>query len=303
MTPLLLALPQEKGSPAGLASRLGIERGELEVRHFPDGESLVRLVSPVARRDVVLFCGLDRPDEKILPLLFAADAAREQGAASVGLVAPYLAYMRQDKAFRPGEAITSLAFSRLVSAVFDWLATVEPHLHRFPALDALYSIPAEAVSAAAPIAGWVRAHVASPFILGPDAESQPWVSRIAALAGAPSAVLSKCREGDYEVVIDAAGLVIPPGSTPVIVDDIASSASTLIETVALLKQAGHAPPCCVVVHALFAGDAYARLAAAGPAAIVSTNTVLHESNAIDVSAELGAAIATLVGGLRGHCGP
>jgi len=43
---------------------------------------------------VLLAAHLDHPDDKTLPLVFAAEAARELGAAQVGLVAPYLPYMR-----------------------------------------------------------------------------------------------------------------------------------------------------------------------------------------------------------------
>lgn len=72
------------------------------LRRFPDGESYVRLDAPVGGRDALLVCGLDRPDERLLPLVFAAGAARELGAASVGIVAPYLGYLRQDRRFRDG---------------------------------------------------------------------------------------------------------------------------------------------------------------------------------------------------------
>jgi hypothetical protein len=86
------------------------------LHRFPDGEALVRIDVPVKGRCVVLAGSLDRPDEKTLPLLFAADAARELGAAQVGLAAPYLAYMRQDRRFNPGKAITSLSYAPLLSS-------------------------------------------------------------------------------------------------------------------------------------------------------------------------------------------
>ena len=77
----------------------------------------MRIDTPVRGRCVVLAGSLHQPDEKTLPLLFAADAARELGAAQVGLVAPYLAYMRQDRRFEPGEAVTSRSYARLLSAL------------------------------------------------------------------------------------------------------------------------------------------------------------------------------------------
>jgi ribose-phosphate pyrophosphokinase len=136
--PLLFALDSAHGLAERLCGHLEADRGHIERRQFPDGESYVRLASEVDGRDIVLLCSLNEPDEKTLPLLFTAEAARAQGARSVGLTAPYLAYMRQDKAFRPGEAVTSLTFARLLGERFDWLATLDPHLHRYPSVDRLY---------------------------------------------------------------------------------------------------------------------------------------------------------------------
>ena len=137
MKPLLFDLGAAGGLADQICASLSIDKGEIELRRFPDGESYVRLASDVAGRDVLMLCSLDLPDEKILPLLFAAAAAREQGAGRVGLIAPYLAYMRQDRSFRPGEAVTSSAFARILSTAFDWLATVDPHLHRHPSLETI----------------------------------------------------------------------------------------------------------------------------------------------------------------------
>lgn len=289
MSSLLFPLDGTHELAAGLL-RHGFDQGEIERRQFPDGESYVRLLTPPGGRDVVLFCSLDGPDAKTLPLLFAADAAARQGARSVGLAAPYLAYMRQDKAFNPGEAVTSQTYSNLLSAHFDWLVTLDPHLHRYPSLDSLYSIPAIAASAVAPVAEWIRANVELPFLIGPDIESEQWVEAIARVAEAPFTVFHKTRRGDRDVRIEGTRAPIPANATPVIVDDIVSSARTMIEAVRLLKGSNVPPPVCIAVHALFAGDAFRKLLEAGPAAVLSTNSVAHPSNAIDVSAVIAEAI-------------
>ena len=303
MKPILFALDAPHDLAEGLLRHTGFDNGEIERRQFPDGESYVRLLTPVAGRDVVLLCSLDRPDAKTVPLLFAADAARTQGARSVGLAAPYLAYMRQDKAFRPGEAVTSVTYSRLLSNQFDWLVTVDPHLHRYPRLDSIYSIPAIAASAAQPIAEWIARNVERPFLIGPDSESEQWVEEIARLAAAPFTVFHKTRQGDREVSIEGTKAPIPAGATPVIVDDIASSARTMIEAVRMLKANGAQPPLCIAVHALFAGDAFPQLLETGPAGVVSTNTVAHQSNAIDVSAAIADAIRRALAVPRSEAGP
>ena len=57
------------------------------------------------------------------------------------------------------------------------------------------------------------------------------------------------------------------------------------------------PPVCVAVHGLFAGDAYQDLIAAGAAQIVTTNTVQHQSNAIDATPLLATAVREVTGGM------
>jgi ribose-phosphate pyrophosphokinase len=51
----------------------------------------------------------------------------------------------------------------------------------------------------------------------------------------------------------------------------------------------------VVVHALFAPGALRRLATAGVARVVSTDTVAHPSNAIGVAPLLAAAVRSRPG--------
>lgn len=294
MKPLLFELSAAPGLADALCRDLAGEKGEQSCRRFPDEESYVRFLTPVAGRHVVLLCTLDRPDPKIPPLLFAAAAARDQGAASVGLVAPYLAYMRQDKAFQPGEAVTSTAFACLISSHFDWLATVDPHLHRHTCLSDLYSIPAKAASAATSIGGWVGSQVRDPVIIGPDEESLQWVEAIAGAVGARAVVLRKVRTGDFAVTIDGEPLRHVGEGNVVIVDDIASSARTLIEAVGLVRQTLGVAPACVVVHPVFAGDAYESLRQSGARVIASTNTVGHVSNAIDIAAPLARVAVELL---------
>lgn len=281
-------------SPAGMAEVLAkcyqAELGKLETRQFPDGESYVRIETPVRGKDVVLLCTLDRPDAKIAPLLFAAEALRDQGARSVALAAPYLAYMRQDKAFHPGEAVTAKSFARLLSFYFDFLVTADPHLHRIKTLDEIYSIPTKVVPAAPAIADWIKRETPNAFLVGPDEESEQWVLDVAERAGVPAAVLEKQRWGDFDVAISGGSLPDMTGKQPVIVDDIASSARTLVETVKLLTKAGAPPPICIVVHPIFAGNAYEKLLEAGVEGVVSVNAIEHVSNAIDIAPALADAL-------------
>ena len=112
--PVVLALPGNETLAGQLAAAAGAELGLLETRRLPDGETYLRLRSDVVRREVILVCTLADPDPQVLRLIFAARTARGRGAARITLVAPYLAYMRQDKAFPEGEEVTSVQFAALI---------------------------------------------------------------------------------------------------------------------------------------------------------------------------------------------
>lgn len=290
----LIALPGSESWADHLAERMHAPRCALEHRRFPDGEVYLRVLGDVQGCDIALVAQLPGPDPHIPSLLFLADALHDLGAARVGLVAPYLPYMRQDARFKPGEAITSSAFAKIISASFDWLVTVDPHLHRRASLDEIYTIPSEVVPSAPAIATWVQAKVKRPHLIGPDEESAQWVSKVAGFIGCPHTVLRKQRHGDREVVLTLPDLAALQGHTPVLVDDIISSAHTLAEAVRALLATGSAPPVCVGVHALFSGDGAALLQAAGAAQVVTCNTLAHASNGIDVSGAVGEAVKVLV---------
>ncbi|MEI9990980.1 MAG: ribose-phosphate pyrophosphokinase [Rhizomicrobium sp.] len=287
---VLIPLPGNEEMAERLAGLLDGEMRMPEMRHFPDGETYFRLDVDLHGRRVALVCTLDHPDAKFLPLLFAARTASDQGAASVGLVAPYLAYMRQDRRFHPGEALSSKLFASLLSPQIDWLVTVDPHLHRIHSLETIYEVPTRVLHAAGAIAHWIAHEVDKPVLIGPDAESVQWVGEVARTTGAPVVVLHKTRGGDTDVAVSQTDLSPFMERTPVLVDDIISTGRTMIATLNELNAAGMKPAVCVGVHGIFADGAYDDLKAAHPARIVTTNAVAHESNAIDIAPLLAGGI-------------
>ncbi len=294
MNRVLIPFPANAALAATIAPTLRARLAPLAWRHFPDGESLVALDDDLQGADVVLLASLHDPDSLALPLRFAAQTAREFGARSVGLVAPYLGYMRQDTRFHRGEAISARLFARFLEEAFDWLVTVDPHLHRYPRLDALYRIPVRQVSATPAVAGWIAREVPDAMLIGPDSESEQWVAGIAAQAHLPYQVLSKERHGDYDVRVSLPDATAANGRTPVLVDDIVSSGHTILETLKHLQRLGLPAPVLVAIHPVFAGDAYARLQSAGLVRIVSTDTIAHASNTIPMGDALAVAVSELM---------
>lgn len=279
---LIVPLPGNEILAAAIVGQTSAELGAVETRRFPDEETYVRLACDVAGKDVDFLCTTARPDSQFLSLVFAAQTARELGAKSVNLLAPYLAYMRQDKRFKDGEAVSSIYFARLLSDSFDSLVTIDPHLHRRRDLGEIFSIPTRVEHAAPLLAYWIERHVERPLVIGPDSESEQWVAAVAQAAGAPYIVLNKQRFGDRDVAIAVPDMTPWRDRRPVLIDDIVSSGRTMIEAARQLSARDFAKPYCLAVHALFAEDSYERLLDCAER-VVTTDTVPHASNAISVA--------------------
>ena len=257
--------------------------GEFISRKFPDGETYVRVLSDVIGKEAVIVCTLHEPDDKIFPLFFLAKNLKDLGAKKVTLVAPYLSYMRQDKKFNPGEAVTSEYFAKFLSSFVDELITIDPHLHRRASMSEIYTIPCKVLHASDLISKYIKEEIKMPLLIGPDSESEQWVSEVAKNANAPFIILQKERLGDRDVKVTIPEVEKYLNHTPVLVDDIISTAHTMIETVNHLKQLAMKAPVCIGVHAVFAGNAFEELSMSGAQQIVTCNTIKHQSNKIDVS--------------------
>lgn len=290
MRPLVFNLGSTDSFAEEITSGLQAECGSIVHRSFPDGESYVRIRSECSERPVIVVCRLDRPDEKTIPMMFAASTLRDLGASQVGLIAPYLPYMRQDARFQPGEGVTTRYFAELLSERFDWLVTVDPHLHRVRSLSEIFDIPTQVVHAAPLLADWIDSHVSEPLLIGPDSESKQWVADVANRLQAPYLVLKKVRCGDRVVRVSIPNIDSYRNRVPVMVDDIISTGRTLAAAVQHLVDIGSLPPICAAVHAVFASGALRALREAGAAQVVTCNTIAHSTNSIDVSKALVAAL-------------
>jgi ribose-phosphate pyrophosphokinase len=260
----------------------------MTMRHFPDGETYIRVLDDVKGREVAILCQLHQPDTRVLALLLLADTLHDLGAVKVGLIAPYLAYMRQDKRFQDGEGVSSHYFAKLISQHLDWLLTVDPHLHRIHDLSEVYSIPALSLTAVQPMADWISQHVKNPLVIGPDGESEQWAARVAEAAGCPWKVLQKQRFGDRDVRISLPHVEQHRQRTPVLVDDIISTGKTMMQAARHLQDAGLTAPVCLAVHGIFAPGALQEMQAQG-LTVVTSNSVPGASNQIDL-AELLATL-------------
>ncbi len=284
---IIFAFPNYEKLATDLVAKTNYELGSLTFRHFPDGESYIKINSDVKNKKIILLCGLENPDIKIMGLMFFSQTAKELGAKEIVLVAPYLGYMRMDKRFNDGEAISSNIFAKFLSQHIDWLITIDPHLHRHKNLAEIYAIPCTALHATKPIAAWIKSNVKNPLLIGPDEESEQWVSEIAKKSDAAFVILKKIRHGDRDVEISIPQIEKYRECTPVLVDDIISTGKTMLATIKHLKNLHTKPAIIIGVHAIFADDAFAELKKSGAEKIITCDTIFHSSNMI----ELGDIIA------------
>lgn len=283
MKTIYFSFPDNETLSHKLVNRQQGDAGDFELRNFPDGETYIRILSDVNNRNTAIVCSLNQPDEKLVQVFLLAKTLKSLGAKKVTLISPYLAYMRQDKRFKSGEGLSSHYVAQLISACVDELITMDPHLHRISNLSEIYTIPTKVVHAADLIALWIKHSVPNALLIGPDSESEQWVSKVAQQAGAEYTVLSKHRSGDKQVEVSVPHVEKYKDHTPVLIDDIISTGRTMIETLLHLKIQTMKPAVCIAIHAVFAGNAYKELQEAGTLKIVSCNTIKHESNAIDIS--------------------
>jgi len=275
------SLPSSTRDAAQLAARLGIPCHEIAIHRFPDEE--IRVTATPASPVTIIYASLDRPNEKLIALTLAAEALRRGGAKRIVLLAPYLCYMRQDTAFHEGEAISQKAIGALIAGCVDRVITVDAHLHRTADIAAVFpGIAADNLSAVPAIAVALRKTGVDPatVVVGPDAESEPWVSDLASRLGLAHTVARKTRSGDRSVEIRFPDLTRIAGRPALIVDDIVSSGGTMIACSRALMSAGATMIDAVIIHALFPEELCREMIQSGIRSIRSTHSVPHSTNAI-----------------------
>ena len=296
MTRVLLHFPDEAAPARRLAESAGLAVQGVDRHRFPDAE--LKLTLPFAEtqafpESLVIYRSLDCPNDKLVELLLLARHARQRGVTQLVLVAPYLAYMRQDIAFHPGEIVSQGIVGGFLAELFDAVITVDPHLHRIERLEQAIPLDdAVALSGAPRLAELIAEKRPGALLLGPDEEARQWVAQAAGITGVEYGVCHKQRRGDRDVAITLPEIEVA-GRRVVLMDDVASSGVTVARAAEALLAAGAASVDLALTHALFAGDALAVIREAGVGEIWSTDCIAHDSNAIAMAPVLAEALGAL----------
>ncbi len=274
-----------------IAKALKAKFSPLTIASFPDGDLYLRYNTELKNQEVVIVQSFQpHPDMSLFDVIFAAETARDLGAKSVTLVAPYLAYMRQDKRFHPGEGISSKIMAKLLNHAVDRLITIDPHIHRYKSLKDIFTIPATKLTANHLIADYIKRHFHNEVIIGPDWESFQWAEDIAKRIKVHATVLKKTRFSSRHVEVKMVHPIEIKGKNVVIVDDIISTGHTIAEAAKAAKKMGAKNITAIGVHGLLVENAMDKLKKAGVNKVITTNCIEGKTNKIDVTSVLIEAL-------------
>ena len=293
---VILSFPEYQAQARHLAEALALPFHIVDIHHFPDSESRVTLPDIPACKHAIIYCGLEHPNNKLVELLLTVKTLRKNNCNRTSLVAPYMCYMRQDIAFHKGEAISQEIIGKFLAELFDDIVTVDAHLHRTASLQEVFpGTNCAHISAARLFSHLLQQKFTDAVLLGPDEESEQWVKIIATDCELDYTVAKKVRHSDKHVSI-----ILPETGVDfnnrhiILIDDVVSSGTTLINIAKQLHAKNVAQLDALVTHALFDKNTHNHLKQAGINNIWSSDTIPHSTNKVSIVALLAEQIKSWI---------
>jgi len=280
---------------ADLATRLAteIKAGvvQYESRKFPDGENYYRIDTDLTGKDVaVVQSGYPNPNDALVELILAVDAAKSQGAKKVTAVAPYFPYGRQDKRFKKGEAFSLEIFAGVLKDVgVKDIITADAHFRDDYKPYNLFGLRGHNISGGGILAHYMKAKFSlnKLHIISPDFGASELVRQAADETNSTYTALQKKRTGDFSV--EMSGELNVQGKNVLVLDDIISTGGTMAKAIELCKQNGAARVFAAATHGLFVGDALWKLRSAAEY-VVTTDSVKNETAEVSLAHEIAETL-------------
>ena len=258
-----------------IAHCLGDSLGKISLGNFPDGENAVRIEEDVRGRDVFIVQRTCPPvNETLMELLIMADCFKRASAARITAVLPYFGYARQDRKDVGRVPITAkLVANLIVQSGVDRVISLDLHAAQ---IQGFFNIPVDHLQASPVLNDYVRDLRIPPrdfVVLSPDEGNVKRVLRYQKKLGGSIAIVDKRRVSGSEV--KQVNLIGGPveGKTCVILDDMISTAGSVVGAAAVAKQYGAKAVYACVTHGVLCGDAIPRLRESELEEVVITDSI------------------------------
>ncbi len=216
-----------------VAKKLNKKVAKLEVKKFPDGELYVRILSDVKGKECAVI-KTTRNNDDLIELFLILDALKDLGASKLHAIIPHLAYARQDRRFKDGEAVSAKTILKIVDGYADSIATVNCHFIKKKGRFNFYGIRVENLDAVPLVAGYFK-KLKNPVVIAPDKGSIDRAKTAAKVLKCRFNYLEKTRISGSKVKTREKNLGVT-GKDILIIDDIVSTGGTIINAVKIIKK-------------------------------------------------------------------
>lgn len=292
MEKILIVGPASQILGVRIAQELGIEPINTETKKFPDGENYVRIniedETLIAGKEIIIVQSTgpstsSDQNDRLMELFMMIDSVKRMGAVKIIVVAPYLAYARQDKIFRPGESQFGNVIIRLISSLgIDEFYAVDMHA---PLIMEECSCKAINIDSMKLLADYIKSKGAKDIVVvAPDKGA---IERSIAFAkhfgeNIPVEVFEKERDvktGEIKM----SGVLNLKDKDVVIADDIIATGRTMATAIKLAKASGARKVFVVATHALLLEQAKFRIIKAGADEIIGTDSIDNEASKVSLA--------------------
>lgn len=259
-----------------IGAHLHISLGRMHLNHFPDGETQVQILEEVRGKDVFVLQSIaGNPNHMFVELLIIIDALKRASAKTITAIIPYLGYCRQDRKDQPGVPITAKLFANVLTiAGMTHLITIDLHADQ---VEGFFDTFVDHLHCQALLCEQVKERMgADVVVVSPDIGGVKIAERMAKLLGSEMAMINKERLNSFDVRMEMIGNV--DKKNVVIVDDLCSTAGTLVTAAQLCCKLGAKRIIAAVSHALFIGNAIERIEASPLEFLLTTDTVDIRAN-------------------------
>ena len=285
MAKIVFSITGNKKLAKEVAREIGGEYGKIYKKTFADGEIMVKSLSDVKDKDVIVIQSTSKDvNEELFSLLLLLDSVNRAGANSVKLFMPYFAYSRQERVSWTNEPVSCEVLAKIIdTASFDSLVCFDLH---HPIIESFFQHEIMNKQTTSLFAKYYEQYFKENgiakkdvVIVSPDHGSNLRMEMLSEqLGGIDIVKLNKVRpQPNRAEHLDINGKLVK-GKTCILIDDIIDTGGTIESAARLLYKKGAKYVLVSATHAVLSKGCIRRLKGANVKDLVVTNTIEKKLN-------------------------